>query len=529
MMRFKKLVIAIVFTLTACMLIETTYVSQVTVYAATTTAKATLKSATAMLKVKEKATITINNKQAKATYTFKSANKKIATVTKAGVITGKKIGATSITVTETYNKKKTIVGKVQVTVRPEVDMPKVLERSLVSTGNNFRMKIAIDKAMNGEEVTIAYIGGSITEGAGSLLNTTTYAQLSYDYFRDTFGKDGGENVKFVNAGMSGTPSSLGMVRYERDVLNRAESAPDIVFVEFAVNDADDTTNGDAYESLVRNILNAENQPAVVLIFSVFKTKWNLQDRLQPIGEYYDLPMISIKDAVVPELNSNALTNAEFFADEYHPTVPGHKIMADCISNYFDAVDQEAKAEQDITIPEEAKIGKSFEGIQMLDSKSKVEGINIKAGGFADTDTNLGTFKYDYTMKTFPNNWKHSTTSGKTSFKMTIDCKNLVIVYKLSSNAATAGKVDVYVDGVMTQTYTGSGGGWNNPKTMVIFNDAESAEHRIEIKMASDSATKEFSILAFGYTKQIYLIIAFHLPFSAIAPCHLLGKEAIVMS
>ncbi|HKL98686.1 MAG TPA: hypothetical protein VJZ06_02105, partial [Mobilitalea sp.] len=91
MMRFKKLVIAIVFTLTACMLIETTYVSQVTVYAATTTAKATLKSATAMLKVKEKATITINNKQAKATYTFKSANKKIATVTKAGVITGKKI------------------------------------------------------------------------------------------------------------------------------------------------------------------------------------------------------------------------------------------------------------------------------------------------------------------------------------------------------------------------------------------------------------------------------------------------------
>ena len=69
-------------------------------------------------------------------------------------------------------------------------------------------------------------------------------------------------------------------------------------MEFAVNDADDETRGISYESLVLKILSAENKPAVILLFSVFKSDWNLQDRLAPIGRHYDLPMVSIKDAVV---------------------------------------------------------------------------------------------------------------------------------------------------------------------------------------------------------------------------------------
>ena len=63
--------------------------------------------------------------------------------------------------------------------------------------------------------------------------------------------------------------------------------PDIVFIEFAVNDYQEPTNGEAYESMVRKVLNQPNQPAVVLVFSVFKTKWNMQDFYQPLGAFYD--------------------------------------------------------------------------------------------------------------------------------------------------------------------------------------------------------------------------------------------------
>lgn len=497
MKRLKKIIFAISFLLIACLIIEMTGMAGILNVTAAV-ANPTLKNAKATVKIGKTTKIEISNKKAKATYSFKSSSTKIATVSKAGTVTGKRAGTATITVTQTNNKKKTTIGTFTVTVQPKLDYNKMVKNSLVSSGNNLRMKNAIEKALKGEDVTIAYIGGSITEGYNAI-NTQNFAYLSSQYFNDIFGK--GDNVKFINAGMAGTPSSLGMIRYQRDVLDRTESAPDIVFVEFAVNDADDVTNGDAFESLVRNILNAENKPAVVLLFSVFQSQWNLQSRLQPVGEFYDLPMISIKDAVVPEIQSGALINAEFFSpDGLHPTDAGHKIMADCINYYFDTVKKETKAENDITVPEEAKIGNSFEGIQMIDKKSELEEVKVTAGGFSETDNVLGTFRYANTTKTFPNNWKHTSTSGKSSFKMTLNCKNLLMVYKLSSNQ-TAGKVDVYVDGVLTKTYDGyAPGGWNNPSTQLVFSNEEAAEHTIEIKMASGSEAKDFSILAFGYTK-----------------------------
>lgn len=497
MRRLKKSIIAISFLLIACFFVEMTGVVNLQKVTAAVV-NPTLKLTAATIKIGKTTKIEINNKKAKATYSFKSSSTKIATVTKAGTVTGKSAGTATIAVTETYKKMKTEVGKFTVTVQPTLDYTKMIQRSLVSTGNNFRMKNAIEKAQKGEEVTIAYIGGSITEGYNAM-NTQSFAYLSYEHFKKSFGK--GDNVKFVNAGMAGTPSSLGMIRYKRDVLDRAESAPDIVFVEFAVNDGDDVTKGDAYESLVRNILNAENKPAVVLLFSVFQSKWNLQTRLQPVGENYSLPMVSISDAIVPEINSGALTNSEFFSlDGLHPTDAGHKIMADCINYYFDSVGKETKAEADITVSDIAKIGKSFEGIQMVDSKIAAEGVKVTTGGFSETDVVMGTFRYANTTKTFPNNWKHSSSSGSDSFKMTLNCKNLLIVYKLANNK-NAGKIDVYVDGTLAKTYDGfNAGGWNNPTTQLVFSNADAAEHTIEIKMASGDEAKDFSILGFGYTK-----------------------------
>ena len=86
----------------------------------------------------------------------------------------------------------------------------MIARSLLNKGNNKRLKIAIEKAERGEEVTIAYIGGSITQGAAAKpINTNCYAYKSYLMFKEMFGKDGGENIHFVKAGVGGTSSELG--------------------------------------------------------------------------------------------------------------------------------------------------------------------------------------------------------------------------------------------------------------------------------------------------------------------------------
>jgi lysophospholipase L1-like esterase len=372
----------------------------------------------------------------------------------------------------------------------------MLTRSLISTGNNYRMKHVMEKAAKGEDVTIAYIGGSITEGYYSSSIENSYVNLSYESFKSLFAGGDGSNVHFVNAGMAGTPSTLGIIRYKRDVLDRAAIPPDIVFIEFAVNDAD----GAAYESLVHEILEADNAPVVILLFSVARSEWNLQDRFIPIGVDYRLPMISIKDAVVPELHSGNITADDFFYDEFHPSTYGHQIIADCITYYFSTVKDEIPAPRDITIPAKATIGTQFSGIRMIDAASVPGGVAINAGSFSAKDADLGTFRYDPARKIFPDNWHNKTGEKNNPFTMTLTCRNLLLVYKKSSNSIF-GTAEVYVDGSLTDTPDGNpSGAWNNPWTVVLFDNASSASHTVQFRMAADSTADYFSILAFGYTK-----------------------------
>lgn len=85
-----------------------------------TTKKAAIKTKTLTITKGKTKKITIKNKQKKHTYTFKSANKKVATVTKKGVVKGIKKGKTTITVYDKYKigkKTKTRkMGKVKVNI-----------------------------------------------------------------------------------------------------------------------------------------------------------------------------------------------------------------------------------------------------------------------------------------------------------------------------------------------------------------------------------------------------------------------------
>lgn len=75
----------------------------------------------------------------------------------------------------------------------------------------------------GAEVKIGYLGGSITAQPGWRPKTLAYFQKTYP------------QAKFseINAAIGGTGSDLGVFRLKQDVLDQK---PDLLFVEFAVND-----------------------------------------------------------------------------------------------------------------------------------------------------------------------------------------------------------------------------------------------------------------------------------------------------
>lgn len=199
----------------------------------------------------------------------------------------------------------TVVTTAKQPVTPEEYHTAMINKSLVSYGNVSRMQNQIKRAQNGEEVTVAYIGGSITEGltAGA---DACYAKLTYQHFAKTYGK--GDNVKYVNAGLSGTPSTLGVLRLDRDVLQKK---PDIVFIEFAVNDGSDSAYQSSYESMVRMLLESDRNIAVVLLFARTAEGYSAQSYMKQIGSYYSLPMISYADALTYMIDNKQMTWEDF--------------------------------------------------------------------------------------------------------------------------------------------------------------------------------------------------------------------------
>ena len=81
--------------------------------------KAKLKTKNIKIVVGQKKKITFKKKIKKAKFSYKSKDKKIATVTKKGKITGKKAGKTTIYVKQKIGKKYKKVGNVKVTVTPK--------------------------------------------------------------------------------------------------------------------------------------------------------------------------------------------------------------------------------------------------------------------------------------------------------------------------------------------------------------------------------------------------------------------------
>lgn len=386
----------------------------------------------------------------------------------------------------------------------------MVKRSLFDVGNTKRLYSAIQKARLGEDVTLAYIGGSITQGAGAIpIHEKCYAYQSYQAFCHMCGRK--DNIHFIKAGVGGTPSELGMVRFERDVLRDGAVKPDIVVVEFAVNDEGDETKGVCYESLVRKILALPNKPAVVLLFAVFAYDWNLQDRLAIVGRQYQLPMISIKDAVSPQFSlskeqGRVLSKNQFFYDIYHPSNLGHKIMSDCLANLWKLADREPDTE-DMTeqlLMNGPAIGERYETVQLLDRKAIYEKAFIAEGSFSQIDSQLQAVEMDDKLEQIPQfayNWHRVGTSVNKQdwFEMRITCKALLLIYK-DSGAMDVGKADIFVDGEKVLTADPHVNGWVHCNPVILFEEDIAKEHVVRIAMVEEDRDKKFTILGFGYVE-----------------------------
>ncbi len=377
----------------------------------------------------------------------------------------------------------------------------MIARSFLSGGNNRRVKEFLRKLRCGQKVTIAYLGGSITQGAGAVpAQEMCYARRSFEAIRDRYASDPGQ-VRYLKAGVGGTPSQLGILRYDRDIGRDGTERPDLVVIEFAVNDGDDETNGVCYESLVRKILDQPQHPAVILLFSVFANDWNLKDRLAPIGFRYQLPMADVLEAVSPQFSlpksgGRVLSKRQYFYDVYHPTNTGHQVMADCLLYLLDRLDRQMPMPPEpMALP---LYGTDYASIRLLDRKDGWPDVQISPGGFTRRDIELQSVLLDDDTENtpqFPYNWQKG--KDPEPFVLEIACKSLMLIFKDSENPAF-GKAEVREDGVLLRTLDPRAVNWTHCHAALLFQGTETRRHKIEISMAPADEEKTFTILGFGF-------------------------------
>jgi lysophospholipase L1-like esterase len=145
------------------------------------------------------------------------------------------------------------------------------------------------KLESGQPVRIAYLGGSITAQPG-------WRPKTLHWFQEQFPQS---EVSETNAAIGGTGSDLGVFRLKQDVLDHQ---PDLLFVEFAVNDggADPHRIHQAMEGIVRQTLRANPRTDICFVYTLV-AGWTetLRDgkfpraasAMEAIADHYGIPTI----------------------------------------------------------------------------------------------------------------------------------------------------------------------------------------------------------------------------------------------
>lgn len=175
---------------------------------------------------------------------------------------------------------------------------------------------AFVRAREGQPLRVVALGGSITQAGGGWIAS---------WLRRQFPKS---DVVMINSGMSGTGSSLGVFRLERDVIAHQ---PDLVMIEFCVNDSgmDDDTTVRFMETLIVRLKKLPHPPAIVIIEAAEKGGVNLK-RHRRVAQHYSLVEVDLQKAVDDYLKQQNMPWEKLFSDNVHPNDEGHRVYASAI-------------------------------------------------------------------------------------------------------------------------------------------------------------------------------------------------------
>ncbi|MBN1185085.1 MAG: hypothetical protein JXB49_22555 [Bacteroidales bacterium] len=183
---------------------------------------------------------------------------------------------------------------------------------------------AMAKARRGEDITVVTMGGSITQGYAASTTDKRWANQVYQWWVDSFPQSA---VHFVNAGIGGTGSTIGTFRLKSDVL---QYDPDFILIEFSVNDSEGSEAEKMMEALIRQMLQNDSLPGVMMLMLKQENGTTAQESHKPVGNYYKVPMISFADLIDSTVAADGVLLHDLYIDGLHPVDLGMTYIANFI-------------------------------------------------------------------------------------------------------------------------------------------------------------------------------------------------------
>jgi lysophospholipase L1-like esterase len=199
------------------------------------------------------------------------------------------------------------------------------------------------RAEAGDRLCVAFMGGSLTWGArASDPQKSSYRALVGQKLQARYPQ---AHFTFVDAAIGGSGAQLGAFRFDRDVLARR---PDLLFLDFTLNDGTDATTPDtlaAQEAIIRRAIVEARCPVVQMFLAAREhvtvgTTEKMKRRAAhlAIAEAYGVPC---GDAIGlmqekyrrGELDLDAVWPPESF-DTCHPGDKGYALYAEAAWNAF---------------------------------------------------------------------------------------------------------------------------------------------------------------------------------------------------
>lgn len=331
-----------------------------------------------------------------------------------------------------------------------------LKNNSFQKGNEFKIRNGLpnffSKAIKGDSIKVAYLGGSITAQNG-------WRIYSLDWFRQRFPKS-----KFteINAAIGGTGSDLGVFRIHEHVL---KFNPDLVFIEFAVND--DGTPDEriirSMEGIVRQTWQYNPQIDICFVYTIKQSYLPTEHEgklpasiidMEKVADKYKIPTINFGFEVASQVNGGKLifTNKEskevngipvFCPDGVHPYIEtGHLIYKTVLSRSLETMQGHGKKK-----PTKHKFLEPINSGYFSDTKMLAFTV-----GKLSANWEIITAKEDERFKSFGgflDNIGRACSSGET---LTVHFKGKAVGL-FDVMGPDAGKVAVEIDGVPGDTIT----------------------------------------------------------------------------